>query len=334
MPPFVPTIWVPGAPPELTAAQLNRMEQGIADAQGGTVSIEPWHEVGAAGEPAPSGGWVNYGSGYPTAAFKKYPDGRVRLKGLVKNGTLGQPIFTLPVGYRPPDPAPGAQLIFATVATSAFGEIRIGPDGLVVVQAGTTTFVSLDGIEFDTGKTTWPTGPKGDPGPAAPIVTSLPAAPVDGQECYFVADAPNGVVWHLKYRAADPSGYRWQFVGGAALASDVATDEATASNALVALATAQAVTVPLFGDYEVEFGFNGYNTTGASNLQMSVGADSIQASTPGVNQALSFSKCGRQLGRAAGSALTATFATGAGSGHFRNRFIRATPVRVGAPGAV
>jgi hypothetical protein len=37
------------------------------------------------------------------------------------------------------------------------------------------------------------------------LVTALPATPVDGQECHFVADATNGVVWHMKYRAADTS---------------------------------------------------------------------------------------------------------------------------------
>lgn len=137
-------------------------------AQGATIAstpIEPWHEVGALGEPALTGSWVYYGSNYPTPAFKKYPDGRVRLKGLVKNGINGQPIFTLPVGYRPPDPGAGAQLIFPTVALSAFGEIRVGPDGAVVCQAGANGFVSLDGIEFDTGSTAWPSGPKGDTGP-------------------------------------------------------------------------------------------------------------------------------------------------------------------------
>ena len=42
------------------------------------------------------------------------------------------------------------------------------------------------------------------PGPVAvgpPLVTSLPANPVDGQEVDFLASATDGVIWRLRYRA-------------------------------------------------------------------------------------------------------------------------------------
>jgi hypothetical protein len=45
---------------------------------------------------------------------------------------------------------------------------------------------------------------------AWPVLTALPASPVDGQEIYFQADAgPPAVVWHLRRRAS-----KWEFVGG------------------------------------------------------------------------------------------------------------------------
>lgn len=88
----------------------------------------------------------------------------------------------------------------------------------------------------------------------ATVVTTLPGAPVDGQECYFVADAANGVVWHLKYRAADPSAHKWQFVGGPELLAGPSGSTSTASTAPVALASGPLITVPIAGDYEVEFG--------------------------------------------------------------------------------
>lgn len=47
-----------------------------------------------------------------------------------------------------------------------------------------------------------------------PAVTVLPAVPTDGDEVYFVADAANGVLWHLRYRAAAPTAYKWECLGG------------------------------------------------------------------------------------------------------------------------
>lgn len=49
---------------------------------------------------------------------------------------------------------------------------------------------------------------------AVGVVGALPPSPIDGQECYYEADAANLVVWHLKYRAAIGDAYKWQFVGG------------------------------------------------------------------------------------------------------------------------
>jgi hypothetical protein len=85
------------------------------------------------------------------------------------------------------------------------------------------------------------------------VTTALPSNPVDGQECYFVAEPANGVVWHLKYRAADPSPHKWQFVGGGSVMSYSAASTTTSSTTWVPVA-GPSVTVPLPGDYEVENG--------------------------------------------------------------------------------
>ncbi|MCP4710447.1 MAG: hypothetical protein GY869_17630 [Planctomycetes bacterium] len=51
--------------------------------------------------PAFQNSWINYGSGYNPAQYFKDSMGIVHLRGLVKNVTLGQTVFTLPAGYRP-----------------------------------------------------------------------------------------------------------------------------------------------------------------------------------------------------------------------------------------
>jgi hypothetical protein len=66
------------------------------------ITMDGWHIVGAAGEPAFQGGWQNYDApAMRPARFRKFPDGRVALGGLIKGGSAGVVAFTLPVGYRP-----------------------------------------------------------------------------------------------------------------------------------------------------------------------------------------------------------------------------------------
>lgn len=111
------------------------------------ITMDTWHSVGAAGEPAFANSWVNFDTAnYGSAGFRKYPDGRVRLRGLIKSGTIPAGVFTLPVGYRPPK-----QLLFACDTNpGAMADVRIQTDGQVVVQTGSVTWVALDNVEFDT----------------------------------------------------------------------------------------------------------------------------------------------------------------------------------------
>lgn len=129
----------------------------IPSAQSMSVSMDSWHTVGVAGEPAFANGWVNYGGAESTAGFRKYPDGRVRLRGIIKNGT-SPVMFTMPVGYWPTSyrrfsvPAHNGS-IYGTA------EVDVYPDGSV--RAITTPFntntgtgyVDISGVEFDTEST-------------------------------------------------------------------------------------------------------------------------------------------------------------------------------------
>lgn len=103
-----------------------------------------------------------------------------------------------------------------------------------------------------------PEGPQGPPGPGAvtPLVTVLPAAPADGDEVYFQADAANSIVWRLRYNAGSASAYKWEYLGG----SPLQVGPAYAPRTSVVYATwdphaeAGSLTAPLAGDYSFDYG--------------------------------------------------------------------------------
>lgn len=93
----------------------------------------------------------------------------------------------------------------------------------------------------------------------APVatVTSLPGSPVDGQIVFYEADAANGVIWQLRYRAAATGSYKWEFVGGSNLEKTVDGGESVASTAAggADLATVLNLTAPFAGEYAVSWGY-------------------------------------------------------------------------------
>lgn len=111
-------------------------------------SLEPYHVVGAAGEPAFQNSWVWWGAPQSTPAFYKQNDGWVQLKGSLKNGTTTATMFTLPVGYRPP-----FDVYVSVVSAGTSAQVTISTTGTVSMPAGGgNTHVALDGICFPT---TW-----------------------------------------------------------------------------------------------------------------------------------------------------------------------------------
>jgi hypothetical protein len=108
--------------------------------------LEPWHLVGAAGEPGFENGWGN-AAGWAPAGFYMQPDYWVRLQGVVGGGSsTTATIFTLPVEYRP-----AGTLTFTVYSSTAIAKLRIGTDGTVAItNGGGTLSVSLNGVTFPT----------------------------------------------------------------------------------------------------------------------------------------------------------------------------------------
>lgn len=98
-----------------------------------------------------------------------------------------------------------------------------------------------------------------------PRVTALPTTGpsgygplIDGQECYFVADGANGVIWHLRYNAPSTSAYKWEYVGGPPLHISTLTPGVAVPlgvpAAVVPHVKLTLPTLPSGGDFDVEFG--------------------------------------------------------------------------------
>lgn len=179
------------------------------------------------------------------------------------------------------------------------------------------------------------------------IVTSLPTtgpaggALVDGQECYYLADATNGVVWHLKYRAAEAGSYKWYCVGGPPLLNVVEAAESKATTAYGDLATVgPTVTTPLAGDYIMEMsaavaslvaGANRLFISPKKNAVVTNDADGAETSPAGgtVNTDVAYRRK-KLTGLAAGDVFKLQYgALNATSHSFGNRALQVMPIRVG-----
>jgi hypothetical protein len=182
----------------------------------------------------------------------------------------------------------------------------------------------------------------GGGGSAPARVTSLPGSPVDAQEVYYVADATNGVIWHLRYNAGSASAYKWEFVGGPNLYAEVQTGEGTASATFADLATVgPSITVPLAGDYLVSIGVRINATTAAvyGRMSFAVGGtaaavnDSAEATsingTSGLYDYMSAFQTTRKLAVAAAAAIVAKYNAGGATATFQNRRLLVAPIRVG-----
>jgi microcystin-dependent protein len=183
-----------------------------APGQAATVPMDPWHVVGAAGEPVLVNSWTALGAGYSPPAFRKDPLGKVQLRGSVTGGLLnGNVIFTLPVGYRPPS---GQRFVCMNGPNStAWGQVNVLADGTLVAYGDTSsgTYLSLDTIEFDTDSVTaMPTGPAGPTGAQGPqgIPGNSVTVPMDTWHQIGTAGEPaftNGFSGSVAFRK-DPLG--------------------------------------------------------------------------------------------------------------------------------
>ncbi len=89
-------------------------------------------------------GWVSFGGAEDVPTYYKDNFGNVKLRGVVKSGTLSVSMFKLPIGYRP-----AKNKYFAVISNNVPGFVLIDPYGGVIPLAGTSNvFVALDSISF------------------------------------------------------------------------------------------------------------------------------------------------------------------------------------------
>jgi hypothetical protein len=112
------------------------------------------------------------------------------------------------------------------------------------------------------------------------LVAALPVSPVDAQEIYYLADSTNGVIWHLRYRAASASAYKWEWVGGGFLRSFQLTAGTTGtgsaySNQLGDGTGASSIVAPLSGDYWCEHYANASHGVDATSINVSISVEKV-----------------------------------------------------------
>lgn len=174
----------------------------------------------------------------------------------------------------------------------------------------------------------------------APLVTSLPASPTDGQEVYFVADATNGIIWHLRYRAAAPGSYKWEFVGGPPMFA--AWDDTSAMMNITSNAWTDAndghgpsIAVPLKGDYRAEWGARQSGPAGGFAMSApKFGANATRDQdwcSVGAGIDVAASKYTGGTCANAGDIIKLQYRNYSGSGNagFQTRWLSVLPVRVG-----
>ena len=138
----------------VAALGISRVGAGPQGLQGNAGNTpETWRLVGGAGNPVLGTGWTNLGGADAPAAFRKYPDGTIRLRGTVA-GTIaanGTVIFTLPMGYRPAYRVRTTAQNDQNAATPSAGQVNVTIGGEVYgyAKAGSAVpYLSLDQVTF------------------------------------------------------------------------------------------------------------------------------------------------------------------------------------------
>jgi hypothetical protein len=144
-----------------------------------------------------------------------------------------------------------------------------------------------------------------------PQVVALPTNPTDGQEVYLLASTNLGVQWHMRYRQASTSTYRWECVGGV------------------------PYTMEAPGDYIISFGCFAFMSAVAQSTRISVGASNL--SPAGVYaefvQPLTVASAGASISRTIrAGGISGTLSSQVNlnvlSGYVDRRWISVMPVRM------
>lgn len=134
-------------------SDVDRLMRNYADVAGRVSVVEAQKAERAQPQwvvPTLLNGWINLGSGFSAAGYRKETSGIVRLTGLIKDGVYasGTVIFTLPLGYRPRErilqdvmAKSGSTLVPCTV--------EIHTDGRVMCSENVgSSWLSLEDITF------------------------------------------------------------------------------------------------------------------------------------------------------------------------------------------
>jgi microcystin-dependent protein len=277
--------------------------------------------TGAKGDPGPWRGAWSAATAYSVGDSVSYYDGTV-------TGSYRRKVAGTTAG-NPKTDTTNWELIASGGSVGANGAPGTVP---VYEQAGTPSDTTVGAIWIDTD----------DVAPiymGSPLVTSLPSNPVDGQEVHYLADAANGVIWHLRYRAASTSAYKWEFLGGSPLIHQIDTDEGGTTTAYADFATVgPQLTTPLAGDYVAEYGALSYQTVASVDNYYTPklgGAatndvDTALATFTGTSKLVVHQRKRRFNALAASTLVKMQFKmSSANAGSFRNRWLTITPVRVG-----
>ena len=91
--------------------------------------------------------------------------------------------------------------------------------------------------------------------------TSLPSQAGHGTYFDLVVDA-SGTTWHFRYNSQSTSSYKWEFIGGSPLFSEILTFETRSTAGFGDFPTeiGPSVTLPRQGDYMIRFGARMGNT--------------------------------------------------------------------------
>lgn len=166
------------------------------------------------------------------------------------------------------------------------------------------------------------------------VVTSLPGSPSVGDVVIYRADATNGVHWQLVYDGV--GSYPWKFIGGAPLWAENTTNVSTSASTYQTT-NMPTITIPLAGDYMMEFGGFTQKTTGGvgvADMKFGLHVNGVTLADCGEsNSTLNDGGNAHRIFRATG--ITAAHvadlrvkSSGGLQATFQARYIQAVPVRV------
>ena len=147
----LPQIQIPGNIPEPIRVALQAIKENLESRAGqiGVVDDDAFltrklfYAPPVWQEPVLVNSWVNYGTVVNNAGYTKDKFGMVRLRGVIKTGTIPASAFILPDGYRPVNTH-----IFAVISNDTIGRVDIDANGEVKIAVGSNVYVSLDNISF------------------------------------------------------------------------------------------------------------------------------------------------------------------------------------------